>query len=224
MGIFSRLADIVNSNISALLDKAEDPQKLIRLIIQEMEEQLVQERSNLARFLANRKSIERRIEGLGAQILEWQAKAELAINHGKEDLAHAALVEKQKQQSLLESVEHELELVIESVDQLGEAIALLQEKLKDARERQKALVLRHQAASSRVKVQQQVEKGTSQRVLDKFEMMEQKIERMEAQAEAYSATSSELEQEFEKLQSDDKVKEELEALKKKLGRDSKSKK
>ena len=148
MSIFSRLADIINSNLTALLDKAEDPQKMVRLIIQEMEDELVKERSNLARFLANQKEIGRQVSRHQERVAEWQGKAELALTKGREDLARAALIEKSKQTELADTLERELQAVNSGIDKLGEEIRQLEAKLEDARARQKAMAIRSEAASS----------------------------------------------------------------------------
>ncbi|MFM4954193.1 phage shock protein PspA [Aeromonas veronii] len=222
MSIFSRLADIINSNLTALLDKAEDPQKMVRLIIQEMEDELVKERSNLARFLASQKEIGRQVARHQERVDEWQAKAELALTKGREDLARAALIEKKKQTELSETLYREQQSVDSGIEKLGEEIRQLEAKLEDARARQKAMTIRTEAASSRLNVQSQVARGESQAVVNKFERMERRIDEMEARADLGQSDKA-LAQQFAELEVDDQISKELEAMRQKLGQgDSKS--
>ncbi|MGL5976268.1 phage shock protein PspA [Aeromonas sobria] len=216
MSIFSRLADIINSNLTSLLDKAEDPQKMVRLIIQEMEDELVKERSNLARFLASQKEIGRQVARHQERVDEWQAKAELALTKGREDLARAALIEKKKQTELSETLYREQQAVDSGIEKLGEEIRQLEAKLEDARARQKAMAIRTEAASSRLNVQSQVARGESQAVVSKFERMERRIDEMEARADLGQSDKA-LAQQFAELEVDDQISRELEAMRQKLG-------
>ncbi|MEW7865385.1 phage shock protein PspA [Aeromonas diversa] len=215
MGIFSRLADIINSNLSALLDKAEDPQKMVRLIIQEMEDELVKERSNLARFLANQKELARQIARHEEEVQAWQDKAELALTKGREDLARAALIEKKKQGEVVEALGRELAAADSGIAKLSEEISQLQAKLEDARARQKAMTLRGEAASSRISVQSTLERGSGQAAMEKFDRMERRIDEMEARADL--GTDRTLKAQFAELEVDDQISRELEALRSKLG-------
>ncbi|QYJ76580.1 phage shock protein PspA [Shewanella sp. FJAT-52076] len=217
MGIFSRFADIINSNISALLDKAEDPEKMVRLIIQEMEDTLVEVRSTSAKVLAEKKDILRRIARVDSQVQDWEEKAELAISKEREDLARAALVEKQKASTLADTLQRELEVVEDHILRLKEEVTQLQEKLADAKARQKTIIMRKQTASSRLEVKKQLDSSKIDNAMLKFEQYEQRVESLEAQVESYDlANKSSLNDEFAALQAEDSVNAELEALKAKM--------
>lgn len=152
MGVFSRIADIVNSNINAILDKAEDPEKMVRLIIQEMEDTLVEVRSASAKTLANKKDISHSISKLEQEGNDWQSKAELAISKDRDDLAKAALVERKKVLEQAESLQKELAIVDEQLGKLQQEISQLQDKLSDAKARQKTIIMRQKTVSSRLEV------------------------------------------------------------------------
>ncbi|ABI39553.1 phage shock protein A, PspA [Shewanella sp. MR-4] len=217
MGIFSRFADIINSNISALLDKAEDPEKMVRLIIQEMEDTLVEVRSTSAKVLAEKKELIRRINRVEEQVQDWQDKAELALSKDREDLAKAALVEKQKAAGLVDTLNQELAVLDEHIARLKDEVGLLQEKLLDAKARQKTIILRTQTASSRLEVKKQLDSSKIDNAMLKFEQYERRVEGLEAQVESYDLGNKKtLADEFAALEAEDSVNAELEALKAKV--------
>lgn len=216
MGIFSRFTDIVNSNINAILDKAEDPEKMVRLIIQEMEDTLVEVRSTSAKTIAEKKELARRVERLNAQADEWQTKAELALSKDREDLARAALVEKKKATETATATENELNHVEEHIGKLQAEVTTLQEKLADAKARQKAIVLRQRSAESRLEVKRTLDSSKVDDALSRFDRFETKIDGLESQIEAYDLGKKSLSDEIAQLQQEDKVDDELAALKKKM--------
>lgn len=217
MSIFSRFADIINSNINVLLDKAEDPQKLIRMIIQEMEDTLVEVRTASAKTLADKKELQRKLDWMQAEIVDWQQKAELAISKGREDLAKAALNEKQKLEKDRTELSKHIDVLNESIDKLTQEINQLQEKLADARARQQTISMRFDTQTSRVKVNRKIYDSESVSVVQRFEQFERKLDELEAEAESYRSTSSNnLKAQIDDLENSTKVDEELEALKNKI--------
>jgi len=142
MGIFSRFTDIINSNINNILDKAEDPAKMVRLIIQEMEDTLVEVRTTSAKTLADKKELTRRVTHFENEAVQWQEKAELALTKDREDLARGALVEKKKCSESAVALIEELSNIEEHITKLQDEISQLQDKLADAKTRQKSIVYR----------------------------------------------------------------------------------
>ncbi len=216
MGIFSRFTDIVNSNINALLDKAEDPEKMVRLIIQEMEDTLVEVRSASAKTLANKKEIVNQIAKYESYASDWEAKAELALSKDREDLARAALQEKKKSAEAAEALSKELAIVDEQISKLQDEIGQLQEKLADAKSRQKAIIMRQKTASSRLEVKKTLDSTKVDNAMGRFEQYERKIDDLESQVEAYDLGKKTLQDEFAELEARDKVEDELAALKAKV--------
>lgn len=221
MGIFSRFADIVNSNISALLDKAEDPEKMIRLIIQEMEDTLVEVRTNSAKAIADKKELARKVVAIEEQIAEWAQKATLALTKQREDLARAALIEKQKLENVVKGLHDEQTLVEETIDKLTNEIAKLESKITETRAKQQALVIRSEAASNRRDVQKHLHTSRTHEAMAKFEQYSRKIDELEAEADLYSKTGNakSLDQEFAELQAQDEIDQELAKLKEQMNKD-----
>ncbi|MEX2469565.1 MAG: phage shock protein PspA [Pseudohongiellaceae bacterium] len=218
MSIFSRLSDIINSNISALLDKAENPEKMIRMVIQEMEETLVEVRSGTAKVIADKKTLSRRLEQLKKQADDWEKKAELALSKGREDLAKAALMEKSTINASIDITEKDLGKLDETLDKLSSEIEQLQAKLNDARARQKTIVMRSNATQSRLHVNRHLHSYAIDNAMDKFEYYEKKIDLMEGQMDSAHIEQSGLQSEFEELEKQESIDKELEALKSKLNK------
>ncbi len=220
MGIFTRFSDIVNSNINALLDKAEDPEKMVRLIIQEMEDTLVEVRSTSAKTIAEKKELQRVVSRLEEDVADWQAKAELALSKEREDLARAALVERQKAADQAAAVNADIANLDSHISKLQDEVAQLQEKLADAKARQKTMLMRQQTVASRLEVKKSLDSTRLQDAMYKFERYEQKIDNLEAQVESYDLGKKTLRDEFAELAAQDKIDSELAALKAKLNKDN----
>ncbi len=221
MGIFSRISDIINSNINALLDSAEDPGKMVRLVIQEMEETLVEVRTNSARLLADKKELTRRLERLVKQSSDWQSKAELALGKGREDLAKLALIEKSEVNDIIEAIESDRAKLEETLNKLTEDIELLQLKLNEAKSRQKIIVMRTQATENRVTVNRKLHDNDVEMAISKLDYFEKKIDQMESQMEANTIGNSSLHKEFDDLEMQDKIDQELQELKSRISDSSK---
>lgn len=216
MGIFSRMSDIINSNISAMLDQAEDPAKMVRMIIQEMEDTLVEVRSSSARVLADRKEAARRLDQVQAEATSWEDKARLALNKGREDLARAALQEKRAIEEEVALVEKELVATDEHIAQLGEEVSKLQQKLDDARVRQKALTMRSQTVESRIKVKRQMQREALDNAFHRFDHFERRMDTLESQLEAMDIgrdVSPDLATQINALQEDEDLSQEIARLK-----------
>lgn len=218
MGIFSRFTDIVNSNINSLLDKAEDPAKMVRLIIQEMEDTLVEVRSSSAKTLADKKELTRQVTRFENEAQQWQEKAELALSKDREDLARAALMEKKKSTENSQSLLQELVNVEEHITKLQDEISQLQDKLADAKTRQKAIIMREKTVNSRLKVKQNIDSDKVNDALSRFDRYESKIDDIEAQVESYDLGRKSLSDEIAELESNEKVDDELASLKAKMNK------
>ena len=216
MGIFSRFTDIINSNINSILDKAEDPEKMVRLIIQEMEETLVEVRTQSAKLIADKKELSRRIERLHLEAEEWESKAEIALSKGREDLARAALKEKSLAEEATMALEADLEVIDINLDKLSGDIGLLQQKLGDAKTRQKGLIVRSRTAESRMGVKRQLHDVDIDEAMSRFDRYERKIDDLEGEVEAYDLGQKTLSDEIGELENDERIDEALARLRAKM--------
>jgi phage shock protein A len=218
MGIFSRLADIVNSNINAILDRAEDPEKIIRMIIQEMEDTLVEVRSSAVRTIAEKRELGRRVDALKAEHEEWQRRAELAVTKGREDLAKGALMAKARVASAKETLEKQLQHIEEALTPQNEDIAKLQAKLADAKARERAIVARQKTAATRLKVRAKLYDERITDAFARFEQVERALDEIEGKVEAYDlGRKPNVAEELAGLEAESGIEEELQALKERLG-------
>jgi phage shock protein A len=217
MGMFSRFTDIVNANINSMLDKAEQPEKMIRLIIQEMEETLVEVRATAAKHIAEKKTLLRQMANIEKSVSHWQQKAETALSKGREDLAKAALAEKHKNLSQAEQLQEELAQVDDLLGRIQDDSQRLQDKLSEAKRRQEAYILRQQSAEVRLKVREKAVVHNIDEAISKFERYQQKVDEVEAKVEAFDMTSNQdLSSQINALEDDENIEQELEALKKKV--------
>ena len=214
MSIFSRFRDIVNSNINAMLDQAEDPEKLVRLMIQEMEDTLIDLKASCAGAIAARKKVGRGFDELHARVASWESKAKLAIAKGREELAREALLEKRRAGEGIPALEKETMQLDEVIRNYQADITQLEEKLTTAREKQRVLVQRHIHAQHKTRAQQQIRRSETTDALLRYEQFESRIERMEADADLINyGRKPSLEEQFSQLERDEDIENELNALK-----------
>ena len=214
MGIFTRFRDIISSNINAMLDRAEDPEKLVKLMIREMEDTLIELKAACAGVMAGRKKIRRRLQETRDRESHWELRAGIAVEKGRDDLAREALKEKRRFTRLAETLDQEqLEHGV-LVDQYQDDIRQLEDKLATAREKQRMLVQRHVRAAGKKKAQEEIRRADSYETMAKFDELENRIERMEAEADLVNyGRKPSLDQAFDKLLDEDDIEIELAALK-----------
>ena len=218
MGIFSRLGDIIAANMNDILDRAEDPAKMIRLIIMEMEETLVEVRASAARTIADQKEARRNLIRLDAAQQSWAEKAELALSKGRDDLAKAALLEKQKLAQMAGQIEHDMLLMDEALVKHEEDIQKLEAKLREARARQTSILNRLETLENRSRMRRMISSPRIDEAFQRFEMMERRVDLAEGRVESFDlGRTRTLEEEFAELKANDEVEAELAALKARVG-------
>ena len=214
MGIFTRFRDIISSNINAILDKAEDPEKLIKLMIREMEDTLVEIKAACAGAMASSKKVQRQLNTLHDRIGYWEEKAQIAVKKGRDDLAREALVEKRRYTRRIDGLENEFTEHNLLIEQYQNDIRQLEDKLKSARDKQRLLVQRHIHANRKRLAQEEIRRVDSSEAMLKFDELENRIERMEAEADLVNfGKKTALEAEFDTLGVDEEIEKELQALK-----------
>ena len=220
MGLFSRLGDIINSNINSMLDNAENPEKIARLIIQEMEDTLVEVRTAAARAMADKKEMERDIAHFSGVRDDWANKAELAIDKGREDLARGALIAKQKAEAEIERRKNAMAAAEEAFEKRQDDLSKLQAKLDEAKAKHRALMMRREAAEQRIRIRSQVYDGRVDEALARYGNIERKVDEMEAYADTIKGREPSLEAQFAALEQDESIEKELAALKAKRSKAS----
>ena len=222
MGIFTRVRDIISSNINAMLEKAEDPEKMIKLMIQEMEDTLVEIKASCAGAMATKKKVQRVLDESLGRADEWGEKAQVAVDKGREDLAREALVEKRRYRERAEALERESSECDMLVNQYQDDIIKLEEKLTAAREKQRILVQRHIRAQRRKRAERDIRRLETSDAFIRFEQFQNRIERMEAEADLVNfGRKSTLEEELAHLEGDEEIEKELQALKGSAGKKAK---
>ncbi|MGB7372654.1 phage shock protein PspA [Pontixanthobacter sp.] len=228
MGIFSRTRDIIAANFNDMLDNADDPAKMIRMIILEMEETLVEVRASAARTIADQKEMHRHTVKLDRLQADWGEKAQLALSKDREDLARAALVEKKKAADMAEQLTAEITVLDDALRAYEKDIEKLQNRLREARSRQTAIAARLESAENRVKLRTLMSTERTDEALSRFDQLDRRVDYAEGRAEAMSLSDGSqkpsLSDEIAALEGADKVDAELEAMKAALGKSSAEKK
>lgn len=222
MSVFTRFGDIINANVNALLEQAEDPEKMVRMITQEMEETLVEVRSTSARNLADKKQLSAKADWHKLEAAAWEKKAELAIAKGRDDLARAALREKSRHDEAGAALSGEAVALDTAIERLKQDTLALEEKLKAARLRQKALVMRGNTARQRIRIKRQIHDVSYDAAFDRFEQYERKLDEMEGEIASYDLASRTLSAEIDSLADSEKMEAELAALKTRVQQQSRN--
>ena len=220
MGIFSRTRDIIAANFNDLLEQADDPSKMIRMIIMEMEETLVEVRASAARTIADQKEMHRHTVKLERLQADWAEKAQLALSKDREDLARAALLEKKRASDMADQLKQEIGVLDDALRAYEQDIAKLQNRLREARSRQTQIAARLESAENRVKLRSLMTNERVDEALTRFDQLERRVDYAEGRADALSiadGTKPTLADEISALESSDKVDAELEEMKRALG-------
>ncbi len=214
MGIFTRFSDIISANINSMLDKAEDPEKMIKLMISEMEDTLIELKSSCAGVIASRKRMERKLDEMQAKSDLWAKRANLAVAKGRDNLAREALVEKRRFATVTATLENELAEYSGLIAQYHEDISELENKLNNAKEKKRILVQRHKRATGKKRAQEEIRRSNNSDTMARFEKLESRIEQMEAEAELVNMPNKPtIEEEFDNLAADDEIENELAGIK-----------
>jgi phage shock protein A len=219
MGIFSRLGDIINSNLNAMLDQAEDPEKIVRLVVQEMEDTLVEVRAAAAKAIAEKKELSRKVAHFEAAVGDWAKKAELAVARGREDLAKGALIAKAKAAETADLLRRETAYADEALAKTTDDLTRLQAKLTEAKARQKALEMRQKAAHDQIRIRTHLHDGRIEEALARYEQVERKVDDLEGRVEAFDlGRKKTLAEEISDLETEERIEAELAEIRTRVGR------
>ncbi|HBH29590.1 MAG TPA: phage shock protein PspA [Desulfofustis sp.] len=214
MGIFTRFRDIVSANINAMLDRAEDPEKMIKMMIREMEDTLIELKSACAGVIAGRKKLQRRLDEISERQTLWAQRAQLAVEKGRDDLAREALQEKRRFTEISERLEHEISEHSGLINQYHEDVRALEAKLTSAKEKKRMLIERHRKARNKKRAQEDIRRMDSSETMARFEHLENRIERMEAEADMVNfGTTAGVAEQFDTLATDEEIEKELARMK-----------